>query len=182
MMDRLSPSRARLHRNRGLRDPVCDLYHALILLLLIMIAPTIGHTQPAPASHPSSTSGTGNPTGNPISNPTVTAVPSPSTRSEDDNRDTAEGGEDLRTTLSREIAQLTTDIDTLEQLMRWQDDLMRTARVDRAEALRQRRPMDECRSSALSTLCDQLVGLFRPERPAEGTEDTDDFDKKDKQE
>ena len=47
--------------------------------------------------------------------------------------------------------------------MAWQVDLARIARTDRAEALRQRLPMAECRASVLAPLCDELIGLFRPE-------------------
>ena len=73
------------------------------------------------------------------------------------------GREDVRDALSREIARLQADIAGIERLMRWQRDLTRTARTDRAEALRQRLPMEDCRASALAPLCDELTGLFRPE-------------------
>ena len=72
-------------------------------------------------------------------------------------------GDDVRDGLSREIARLRADIAGIERLMRWQADLARIARTDRAEALRQRLPMSDCRESALAPLCDELVGLFRPE-------------------
>ena len=71
--------------------------------------------------------------------------------------------EDVRDALSREIARLQADIAGIERLMRWQRDLTRTARTDRAEALRQRLPVEDCRASALAPLCDELTGLFRPE-------------------
>lgn len=76
--------------------------------------------------------------------------------------------EDVREALSREIARLQAEIADLSRLMRWQQDLTRTARTDRAEALRQRLPMTDCRESALAPLCDELPGLFRPEETADG--------------
>ncbi|MCY4304388.1 MAG: hypothetical protein OXC62_06360 [Aestuariivita sp.] len=88
-------------------------------------------------------------------------------------RASVDGDGDIRTALSREIARLQSDIDQIERLMRWQEDLTRTARVDRAEALRQRRPMSECHDSALRALCDQLIGLFRPDTPSENQEGKD---------
>ena len=72
-------------------------------------------------------------------------------------------GDDVRDALSREIARLRADIAGIERLMRWQADLARIARTDRAEALRQRLPMSDCRASALAPLCDELTGLFRRE-------------------
>ena len=72
-------------------------------------------------------------------------------------------GDDVRDALSREIERLRADIAGIERLMRWQADLARIARTDRAEALRQRLPMSDCRASALAPLCDELTGLFRPE-------------------
>ena len=72
-------------------------------------------------------------------------------------------GDDVRDALSREIARLRADIAGIERLMRWQADLARIARTDRAEALRQRLPMSDCRASALAPLCDELTGLFRPD-------------------
>lgn len=71
--------------------------------------------------------------------------------------------EDVREALSREIARLQAEIADLSRLMRWQQDLTRTARTDRAEALRQRLPMSDCLASALEPLCNELTGLFRPE-------------------
>ncbi|MYG26975.1 MAG: hypothetical protein F4213_13290 [Boseongicola sp. SB0677_bin_26] len=65
--------------------------------------------------------------------------------------------------LAREIARLKADIAGIERLMRWQDDLTRTARTDRAEAMRLRLPMADCLASALAPLCDELTGLFQPE-------------------
>lgn len=65
--------------------------------------------------------------------------------------------------LAREIARLKADIAGIERLMRRQEDLTRTARTDRAEAMRLRLPMSDCRASALAPLCDELAGLFRPE-------------------
>ena len=72
-------------------------------------------------------------------------------------------GDDVRDALSREIERLRADIAGIERLMRWQADLARIARTDRAEALRQRLPMSDCRASALAPLCDELTGLFRRE-------------------
>ncbi|MCY4306155.1 MAG: hypothetical protein OXC62_15475 [Aestuariivita sp.] len=73
-----------------------------------------------------------------------------------------ESGILLRTALSEEIDRLTSDIEDMRRLMRWQEDLMRAARVDRAEALRQRRPHSECLESVLAPICDDLSGLFLP--------------------
>ena len=84
----------------------------------------------------------------------------------DDRIETAAAGtdgDDVRDALSREIARLRADIAGIERLMRWQADLARIARTDRAEALRQRLPMSDCRASALAPLCDELTGLFRPD-------------------
>ena len=71
--------------------------------------------------------------------------------------------QDARTALSREIARMKAEVAGLERLMSWQADLTRIARTDRAEALRQRLPMADCRASALAPICDELTGLFRPE-------------------
>ena len=79
--------------------------------------------------------------------------------------DTAAGteGDDVYDAILREEARLRADIAGIERLMRRQADLTRMARTDRAEALRQRLPMSDCRASALAPLCDELTGLFRPE-------------------
>ena len=71
--------------------------------------------------------------------------------------------QDLREALAGEIARMKADIAAVERFMAWQVDLARIARTDRAEALRQRLPMAECRASVLAPLCDDLIGLFRPE-------------------
>ena len=71
--------------------------------------------------------------------------------------------EDARTALSREMARMRAEIAGIERLMRWQADLTRIARTDRAEALRQRLPMADCHASALVPICGDLTGLFRPE-------------------
>lgn len=72
-------------------------------------------------------------------------------------------GDDVYDAILREEARLRADIAGIEKLMRRQADLTRMARTDRAEALRQRLPMSDCRASALAPLCDELTGLFRPE-------------------
>ena len=74
----------------------------------------------------------------------------------------AAGTEGVREALSRAIARLEADVAGLARLARWQADLARIARTDRAEALRQRRPMADCLASALAPACDRLEGLFRP--------------------
>lgn len=71
--------------------------------------------------------------------------------------------EDVRDGLSREIARMKAEIAGIRRLARWQADLERIARTDRAEALRQRRPMADCLESALAPVCEELTGLFRPE-------------------
>ena len=73
------------------------------------------------------------------------------------------GAEDVRDALSREIARMKAEIAGIGRLARWQADLERIAHTDRAEALRQRRPMTDCLASAFAPLCDELTGLFRPE-------------------
>ena len=75
----------------------------------------------------------------------------------------ANDAQDARTALSREIARMKAEVAGLGRLMLWQADLTRIARTDRAEALRQRLPMTDCRASALAPICDELTGLFRPE-------------------
>ena len=79
--------------------------------------------------------------------------------------DATEGadGDDVYDAILREEARLRADIAGIERLMRRQADLTRMAQTDRAEALRQRLPMSDCRASALAPLCDELTGLFRPE-------------------
>ena len=78
--------------------------------------------------------------------------------------DATEGTDgDVYDAILREEARLRADIAGIERLMRRQADLTRMARTDRAEALRQRLPMSDCRESALAPLCDELTGLFRPE-------------------
>ncbi len=71
--------------------------------------------------------------------------------------------DDVYDAILREEARLRADIAGIERLMRRQADLTRMARTDRAEALRQRLPMSDCRASALAPLCDELTGLFKPE-------------------
>lgn len=71
--------------------------------------------------------------------------------------------QDLREALAGEIARMKADIAAVERFMAWQVELARIAPTDRAEALRQRLPMAECRASVLAPLCDELIGLFRPE-------------------
>ena len=77
--------------------------------------------------------------------------------------------QDLRAALADEIARMEAEIAGIERLMRWQSGLARTARTDRAEALRQRLPMSDCLESALAPLCNELIGLFRPEEDEEET-------------
>lgn len=77
--------------------------------------------------------------------------------------------QDLREALADEIARMQAEIAGIERLMRWQSGLARTARTDRAEALRQRLPMSDCRESALAPLCEELTGLFRPEEGEEAS-------------
>ncbi|MCY4288590.1 MAG: hypothetical protein OXC63_08355 [Aestuariivita sp.] len=69
--------------------------------------------------------------------------------------------EDIRDRLSAAIVAIENDIETLAQLSRWQTDLTRIARTDRAEALRQRRPLSECHGTVLEALCAELTGLFQ---------------------
>ena len=75
--------------------------------------------------------------------------------------------QDVRAAFAREISRMKAEISGIERLMRWQQDLTRTARTDRGEALRQRLPMSDCRASALAPLCHELTGLFRPEEGEE---------------
>ncbi len=92
---------------------------------------------------------------------------------------------DVREALAGEIARMKADIAAVERFMSWQVDLARIARTDRAEALRQRLPMADCRASVLAPLCDELTGLFRPEDFDGGSvagrvdPDTRDFERKD---
>ena len=79
------------------------------------------------------------------------------------------GTEDVRDALSREIARMKAEIAGIGRLARWQADLERIARTDRAEALRQRRPMADCLESALAPVCDELTGLFRSEEDGDGS-------------
>lgn len=76
--------------------------------------------------------------------------------------------QDLRESLAGEIARMKADIAAVERFMAWQVELARIAPTDRAEALRQRLPMAECRASVLAPLCDELTGLFRPEETDAG--------------
>ena len=79
----------------------------------------------------------------------------------------------IRAALSREIARMKAEIATLDRYIEWQARLMRTARVDSTEALRQRLPMAECRASFLAPLCDDLTALFAPEEETGGAGGTD---------
>ena len=101
----------------------------------------------------------------------VVAGPDAATGRTIDGRDAGDeplaDAEDLRTALSREIARLRADIAEIGRFSRWQADVMRIARTDRAEALRQRLPMADCRASALAPLCDELTGLFMKENADE---------------
>ena len=65
--------------------------------------------------------------------------------------------------LSREIARMKAETAVVARFAEWQERLLRTARVDPDEALRQRLPMSECRASFLAPICDELVYLFAPE-------------------
>ena len=87
------------------------------------------------------------------------------------NTTMTESGLALRTTLSEEMNRLKSDIEDMRRLMRWQEDLMRAARADRAEALRQRRPHRECLESVLVLICDDLSGLFFPPDTTPNTTD-----------
>lgn len=78
------------------------------------------------------------------------------------------GAQDLREALAGEIARMKADIAAVERFMAWQVELARIAPTDRAEALRQRLPMAECRASVLKPICDELTGLFRPEETDAG--------------
>ena len=75
--------------------------------------------------------------------------------------------------LSREIARMKAETAEVARFAEWQDRLLRTARVDPDEALRQRLPMSECRASVLAPICDDLGYLFAPDDTGAGTsEDT----------
>ena len=65
--------------------------------------------------------------------------------------------------LSREIARMKAEIAVVARFAEWQERLLRTARVDPDEALRQRLPVSECRASFLAPICDDLGYLFAPE-------------------
>ena len=65
--------------------------------------------------------------------------------------------------LNAEIIRMREEIAQLRRLSEWRENLMRIARSDPAEALRQRLPMSECRASALAPVCNELTGLFAPE-------------------
>ena len=65
--------------------------------------------------------------------------------------------------LNAEIIRMRAEIAQLQRFSEWRENLMRIARSDPAEALRQRLPMSECRASALAPVCNELTGLFAPE-------------------
>ncbi len=65
--------------------------------------------------------------------------------------------------LSREIARMKAETAEVARFAEWQNRLLRTARVDPDEALRQRLPMSECRASVLAPICDELGYLFAPD-------------------
>ncbi len=68
--------------------------------------------------------------------------------------------------LGREIARLRREIADLERLAVWQRELLRAAKSDPPAAMRQRRPMADCLSSAFAPVCDRLTAMFAPpERP-----------------
>jgi len=64
--------------------------------------------------------------------------------------------------LSREMARMKAEIALVARFAEWQDRLLRTARVDPDEALRQRLAVSECRAGFLAPLCDDLGYLFAP--------------------
>ena len=92
-----------------------------------------------------------------------------------DGDDTAAAVE-IRAALSREIARMKDDIATMKRFTARSEDLLRIARTDPAEALRQRLPMAECRVSALAPLCDHMTALFKPEERANPAQATDTGD------
>ena len=101
-------------------------------------------TLPAPAQSPlTSDAATSGPAGNPAA-----------------SQDRAE---ELQREISQEIARMKADIATVKRFSQWQTRLMRIARTDPQEALRQRLPMAECRASFLAPVCDHLTGTFAPE-------------------
>ena len=80
----------------------------------------------------------------------------------------AEG--DARKVLAVEIANTEGAVAELQDLVAWQNEMIRAASSDPAGTLRQRRPMAECRASPLSPVCPYLGALFHEDAaPGTGT-------------
>ena len=131
---------------------------------------------PVPAQQAGGDVGTSGGTSGETTGPLVTVeeggVPDPAAGPGGDTVATPGGtspeAEAIRAALSREIARMKAEIATLDRYIEWQARLMRTARVDSTEALRQRLPMAACQASFLAPLCDDLTGLFAPEEETGG--------------
>ena len=77
---------------------------------------------------------------------------------------------DPRSVLAVEIADVEAEIAELQDLIAWQNEMIRAAASDPAGTLRQRRPMAECRASPLAPVCASLAALFRDDvSPGTGT-------------
>lgn len=77
-----------------------------------------------------------------------------------------QGAGDARSVLAAEIAGVEGAIAALQDLIAWQNEMIRAASSDPAGTLRQRRPMAECRASPLAPVCASLAALFQDDSPA----------------
>ena len=82
-----------------------------------------------------------------------------------------QGSGDARSVLAAEIAGVEGAIAALQDLIAWQNEMIRAASSDPAGTLRQRRPMAECRASPLAPVCASLAALFHDDVASDtGTE------------
>ncbi|WP_419738561.1 hypothetical protein [Ruegeria sp.] len=80
----------------------------------------------------------------------------------------------LQTLIGAATETLRQDIETLERFNRRAETLIRIARTDPAEALRQRLPLSDCRASVMAPVCDRMTALFVPEQSDESAGETND--------
>ena len=151
-------------------------YHAAAIAALMAVLSLA--TGPAQAQAPRSQQ-TGDITGAPITldETGALATPEPAANAPGTALTVPDGSApeaaEVAAALSREIARMKAETAEVARFAEWQARLLRTARVDPDEALRQRLPMSECRASVLAPICDDLGYLFAPDETGAGTsEDT----------
>ena len=75
-----------------------------------------------------------------------------------------------RATVACEIAWMKTENAMIERFAAWQEHLLKVAKENPDEALRQRLPMYECLASPLAPICDAFPFMFVPDAEYRPTE------------